>query len=454
VAPESDERPAAREPPPRNAVFTGAVAVGGTVRLWQLLGRDRLAWGDTTDFLASARLGWTSGALWAGPRPPAVPVALKLVGADTGAYVLLQAVLAALCWAALATSVWLAVEGRGARWVAAGAVVAFSLTTPVVMWERSVLSESPALSVLALVAAAAVQLGRGVTGWRAVALLAALAAWVAVRDSHAVVAALVGLGAAGVLVGLRVRHRAGPRLALAGLAAGALLLAAGSAVAAAHGRREADPMRNVYEVRVLPYPDRVRWFAAHGMPDAGAFLGPDARSAYGAEGEAATVYVPDSDPDLQDWLAWVDREGPDTYTRWVVTHPFYLVVEPLRSPERTFNNARGERMFYAPADLRRLPLADRVLAPSTALALLVATLALGWVHGGRRWSPLAVVGGVVAVLAVPHALLAWHSDGMETARHLVVPALQLHLGVLLLVLGAVTATGGRSGRARLRSGHG
>ena len=96
-------------------MFTGAVAVGGTARLWQLLGRDRLAWGDTTDFLASARLGWTSGVLWAGPRPPAVPLALKLVGADTGSYVLLQAVLAALCWAALATSVWLAVEGRGAR---------------------------------------------------------------------------------------------------------------------------------------------------------------------------------------------------------------------------------------------------------------------------------------------------------------------------------------------------
>ena len=31
--------------------------------------------------------------------------------------------------------------------------------------------------------------------------------------------------------------------------------------------------------------------------------------------------------------------------------------------------------------------------------------------------------------------MAWHSDGMETARHLVVPAIQLHLGVLLMVVG-------------------
>ena len=36
---------------------------------------------------------------------------------------------------------------------------------------------------------------------------------------------------------------------------------------------------------------------------------------------------------------------------------------------------------------------------------------------------------------MPHGLTAWHSDGMETARHLVVPSMQLHLGVLLMALG-------------------
>jgi hypothetical protein len=42
-----------------------------------------------------------------------------------------------------------------------------------------------------------------------------------------------------------------------------------------------------------------------------------------------------------------------------------------------------------------------------------------------------VLAGVAAVaLAVPHALVSWHSDGTETARHLVVPVLQLHLGAL------------------------
>ena len=46
---------------------------------------------------------------------------------------------------------------------------------------------------------------------------------------------------------------------------------------------------------------------------------------------------------------------------------------------------------------------------------------------------------MTALLALPHGAVAWHSDGMETARHLVVPALQLHLGVLLMVIGLLPA---------------
>jgi hypothetical protein len=61
-----------------------------------------------------------------------------------------------------------------------------------------------------------------------------------------------------------------------------------------------------------------------------------------------------------------------------------------------------------------------------AVAALVAT------RRGRWRSPLVFVGAATVVLAVPHALVSWHSDGMDTARHLMVPALQLYLGTLLM----------------------
>jgi hypothetical protein len=459
------------------ALFAAAAAVGALVRVWQLRGRGDLVWADSKDFLTSARAPWASLALWAGPRTAAVPAVLKVVGQHH--YVALQAAVAVLCWAALAAVVGAAVGGRVARWLAAGAVVAFSLTQPVVMWERSLLSESLAVSLTALVAAAVVQLCRGVTGWRVAALLAATAAWLTTRDTHAVVAAV---GGAAVALGLAVdelwwrRHGSrapGPdagedgtlaappperpgrdvRRALTALALGALTLGFVSAWGADHGHRQAYPMRNVFEVRVLPYPDRVRWFGAHGMPQADAFAGPGARAPFREAGQAPVVYVPDHDPDLGPWLDWIGGDGARrAYLRFAATHPLYLVTEPLRSPERAFNNAHGDRAFYAPQDLRNVPMGSFVLP--TWLVLLVGAMVGGWALAARRWSPVLGAGVVVAVLAVPHGLAAWHSDGMETARHLVVPALQLHLGVLIMVVGALAAAHARPVVDPLRSGDG
>jgi hypothetical protein len=449
--------------------FAVAVAVGGAARLWQTLGRWPLVWADSEDFLASAHSGWLSTELWAGPRTPAVPVLLKLVDGNTADYVALQSAIAVLCWAALAASVWTVVAGRWARVVAAGAIVALSLTTPVVMWDRSVLSETPGVALLALVAAAGIQLARGLTALRVAAVLAALAGWLATRDSHAVVALVGGL-AAGVALAVSLVRRpdgtprprrpadlTGPQRCLAALALGALVLGGMASMAASHGDRYVYPLRNVMEVRVLPYPDRVRWFAAHGMPQADEFLGPDRRAPVVEPGQAPVVYVGDDDPQLRRWLAWVAGDARGTYARWLATHPVYAVGEPFRQPERTFNNALGDRSFYAPPDLRRVPLVD-LLAPPTVLVLMAAAVVVGWAYGRRRVTPLLVAGSVIALLAVPHGLAAWHSDGMETARHLVVPALQLRLGVALMVAGMLTPVatpGGDEPRepARLRSGH-
>ncbi len=470
--------------------FALGVAVTGAVRVWQIGGRGPLGWNDTADFVAGSRAPWLSVELWAGQRSVGTPLALKLVGGDLDAYVVWQAVLATACWAALAASVATVVVGPGARWLAVTTVLAFSATAPVTMWERSVLSESLAISLLALVVAAGVQMARGVTGWRVAGLLVALAPWLATRDSHAAVALVGGTAAAAAVAAswLRssVRRRRTARdgggsgdatgwwdavgsgdatgswdgvdsgggsgddpaqrrwrRPLAALALGALVLGLLVGLGSSHGERHAFPMRNVYEVRVLPYPDRVRWFADHGMPQAEVFLGPDARAPYVEPGLPPVVSVGDDDAQLGPWLDWVGSDGRAAFARFVATHPLYLVTEPLRSPERSFNNARGDRRFYTPPDLPRVPLVDRFFALPTSVVLLVAAGVGGWAFGRWRWTPVLAVGMVTAALAVPHGLFAWHSDGMETARHLVVPALQLHLGVLLLVIGALPGAAGR-----------
>lgn len=507
-APLSDRLPAL-------VVFVVALAVGAGVRVWQLGGRVALIWNDTIDFLASSRAGWDSPALWAGARAPGVPMALKVLGGDGERYVDLQAGIAAVCWAALCASVATVVAGRWPRVVAVTAVLAFSLTTPVTMWDRSILSESPGTSSLALVVAAGVQVARGTT-WRRLGLLvAALVPWLALRDTHAVVALAGGAAALAAAAGAELVHRRRERRTQAGegvapleapqdgadedaapgdpdgadedaasgdpgdaattvpaspspapqrrtgavAVLGALAVGLGllTLVGAAHGERQAFPTRNVYEVRVLPYPDRVRWFADHGMPQADAFVGPGARQPYREPGMPPVVYVGDDDPELGEWLAWVEGDGRAALARYVLFHPGYVVGEPLRVPERTFNNARGDRGFYEAVDHPHVPLVDAVLARRTPEVLLVAALAGGVAIGRGRGSPAFLAGLVTATLAVPHGVVAWHSDGMETARHLVVPALQLHLGVLLMLVGLLPtarATGGRPGSDQVPSAHG
>ena len=353
--------------------------------------------------------------------------------------------------------------------MAVAAVLAFSLTTPVTMWERSILSESPGVATLALVVAAGLQVARGLS-WRRLALLvAALVPWLAVRDTHAVVALVGGAaalaGAIGAALVDRRRRRSegasppSPRRLLPAAVLGLLAVGLGLLVlvGAAQGERQAFPTRNVYEVRILPYPDRVRWFADHGMPQAEEFLGPDARPPYREPGLPPVVYIPDTDPELGEWLAWVEGDGRLALARFALTHPTYLLREPLRVPERSFNNARGDRSFYQPPDAPHVPLVDALLAHRTPAVLLVGGAVGGWAIGRRRATPALVAGAVTAALALPHGAVAWHSDGMETARHLVVPAMQLHLGVLLMVLGllpAAAATPERPPADGVASAHG
>jgi hypothetical protein len=195
-------------------------------------------------------------------------------------------------------------------------------------------------------------------------------------------------------------------------------------VAASHGERHVYPLRNVFQGRVLPYPDRVDWFAAHGMPQGHRFAGPGALVPYRKEGQAPVVFVADEDPTLQRWLEWVERDGRRTFATWLATHPAYVLAEPLHDPERTFNNALGDRSFYAPADLREVSLVTDVLVPSRAVAIVVAAAMGGWAVRRGRWRSPPVLAGAAAVApAVPHAVVSWHSDGMEMARHLVVPLL-------------------------------
>jgi hypothetical protein len=423
-------------------LFAVTALVGLWVRAWQLAGTQAMMWQDSTDYLTSSRAPWFSLELWAGPRAPAVPVLLKLTSGDGQNAMALQAIVAALCWAGLATAIAAALPAGWRRWAAAGLVVGVSLTQRTTMWDQSLLSETLALAFLALVLAVLLQFARHPTpGWGA-ALVGTSALWVSVRDAPAV-ALLAGVVVLQVVLISGRPHAPRQRKVLALAAAGLAVVAVLTLLAAQHGRRSAVPLEHVFAVRVLPYPDRVDWFADHGMPlaDEIAALGPPVHP---VPTGPPVVGVPE-DPPFDRWHDWVRTSGQRTFVLWMVTHPGYVANEPFEEPERAYNNAEGDLEFYRLPDYQAVPLLG-VLSVGTAwLAPLGLFVLAALIWFDRQRSPLVLGAVAMVATAVPHGVMAWHSDGMETARHLVVPGMQVRLAVVLLAVGLLTRPRGETG---------
>ena len=321
-------------------------------------------------------------------------------------------------------------------------MVVVAVSWPIAIWDQQVLTESLALSTLALVAAATVWAAQGLDRARVIALVAAVALWLAVRDSHVVPVAVAAVGLGAWAVARRPRRRRLAVLAAAGLGVLAFL----AAVGADAGHRGRLPLEHTYAVRVLPYPDRVEWFAEHGMPDGPALA---AIPEVTAPGKAPFTGLAPL-PAWERWRAWLARDGRSTLLRYVVAHPGYVVSEPRRQPERVFNNGEG-LATYRPLALREVPGSRWLGYPAIPLTVVVAAIMIPIAdRRGTLTSAPFLAGGVLVLTALPHALVIWHSDGMESARHLLIPSTQTRVGTLLLAAGALLATP----RTDPRRGHG
>ena len=389
-----------------------------------------LLWTDSTAYRSVATRPLASRALWAGPRPPLVPLVLKLVGSP-GAMVTTQAVAAALAWGALAWTVGGLVP-RGWRRVVAGFVVlGFAATLPVTMWNRSVLSESLSLSLLALVFAGCIAVSVRPTWPRIAATVAVCLAFAATRDAQVWTVGMLAVATGAVAVVARATHR-GAALRVGVLAVALVGVVAISEWGTLASQRTTADTADVLFVRVFPFPGRVAWFADHGMPEADRVD----RLAGGTPvppGGVKVVGVSRHDPAFAPLTRWIDTEAASTYVLWLATHPWYVVSEPLQRPERAFNFAQGDLAFYAPTiDPMRSPLTS-LLWPDVAglMVTAVLALALGWVSGAWRTPPWRTL-VVLTLVGVGAMLVAWNGDGQEVTRHTVEGFAQVRLGVWIL----------------------
>jgi len=430
--------------------IAAAVAALAVYRLWDALLQSPIVWSDSQSYEAVGSHSVTSTALWAGQRPPLVPIVWHVARTPT-TFVVFQTVFSLLCWSLLAATVATTFRSPWRRVVAAFVVLGFATVSPVVLWDASVLSESISMSLLALLLATFIGFARSPVWSRAAAVVGSALAFALTRDAQVFTVALLGLATAVFFLVRHLRRRpvALPVgiLALA-LLVGAVLSAWGSV---ASGRTEQNVGDALY-VRVFPYPDRVAWFARHGMPQARAIDELARAQPQPAPGTVAVVGIDRNDPRFAAWESWLHRRGEPTYELWLLTHPGYVVLEPLRRPERAFNFAAGNLDAYAALDRVDSPLTG-FLWPSwrwlVVLAAFGCTAPLVAQRIGRREVRVLALFAVVGLASM---LLAWHGDGQETTRHTVEGLAEVHLTVLLtvvlLVLGEGPAFVARAMRAR------
>jgi hypothetical protein len=430
-------RPWRNVPVPRVSAAAALAFVGWLATTAYLIVQARAApvlqWTDSKAYASLASKSLWGVAFWTGPRPPLVPLMIKVFGTSTG-FVTVQAVIAALAWGLLAWTVGRLVPPGWRRLMATWIILAFATALPITLWNRSVLSESVSMSTLALVFVGFIWTARRCTWPRLVATSGACLCFAAARDAQIWTIAFL-MVAVGVFVALRmVRGRTAAAGKAGALALGLLVVVVATEWGTLASHRTTPDVADVFYARIFPYPDRVAWFAAHGMPEPQQ-IDQLARTVPAESSVAPVVFIGPTDPNFEPVRRWLATDAPGVYALWLVTHPWYVISEPLRRPERAFNFAQGNLDFYAATTNRMAsPLTIVMWPPLFGLIILTALAgSLAWGTGAwreRTWRVVALltVGGIVAML------VAWHGDAQEVTRHTVEGLAEFRLGVWILVI--------------------
>jgi hypothetical protein len=391
---------------------------------------------DTIDYKEVADAPILSKKFLAGDHPPTVPLVYKLLG--TGDRLLAgQLVFSIACWLALAAATASTLRDRRVRVVAFAAILAFSLSQGILLWDSVLLSESVSISLTAALVAAWLLFIRRPALWSLALVLVLTGFWGLARDPHAYVLLLVA-----AVLGASLLLR-GQRLLKAVAIAGVVAVAAISFVSAsAWYKRWQYPLQNIVALRISADPGALRHFERAGMPVTQEFV--DLSRQYRADGvdpfhHPAAYGAPEFRAEFLPFQVWLMEEGRHTYVEYLLTHPGYVakgldeIDHILLDP--SVSSYRSER---PPSRFRVLP--DLVYPASTLQMLLYLALAvaLAAAVAVRKRPPTTWALPIfLALSSLPFALVVWHGEVLEPDRKGLIPSQFLRLGTLLLVLMAV-----------------
>jgi hypothetical protein len=380
---------------------------------------------DTPVYTKLASRSLFDPTFWAGARPWTVPLVFKLLGNDPSSIAVVQLIFSIASWGALALRVAGAVQFAWLRAFAFGVMLLFSLSAEIAIWDGVLLPDSISLSFMALLIAGWLWLLESWRWYKAVLIVLVALLWSFTQDTNAWV---VLMAAAAIMIGAAA-GRIQSRYVL--IAVGFAVVFAANDYTANRARRWVVAFMNNVGLRILPNPERTEYFVQAGMPVTPVLMGRAGKKAWTDDWAFVDA------PELEEFRQWLRARGKTTYMRYLLSHPAMTIQEPLRHPELLL---APELRNYAPAGFAPIlhgTLAETIYARKWALLWIwAAAIAFGWALGSRIWKHniLFVLPMGLIFLAYPHAVLVWHADPNEIARHAFRAGVHLRIGLWLFIL--------------------
>jgi hypothetical protein len=304
-------------------------------------------------------------------------------------------------------------------------ILGFSLDQNIIMWDPLILSDSLALSLLALFLSFSLWLLME-WKWYKVILLASAAMLLAfVRDTYAYWLLLIAIC---LLVLLFFTHQRKRVLLVSGIFISLFL--ASNALASA-GYHWYTPFLMTMGLRILPNPAYATYFEERGMPVNDSLM---ERSGKPMQADDAAMLY---DPRLDEFRRWVKSHGRREYVRFLWFYKAETLQAPLKDLDILFNpylypyTGTGYRPILTNARLNEILYPSRFGVFTFFLANLFAAALV--IPSFQYRQMLWIVPLVLILSSYPQAVLIWNADANDIARHSLYHNVELRLGLWLLV---------------------
>lgn len=405
----------------------------GAVRLWMFwparAGVGSPYWWDAGEYLRVSHLSLFSIRFYTEHKPFGYPLILKIFAQNQGAVVWSQLAVSVGSWLFLAAVAARCAKGRIASCGIAATVLAFSCTWPIAQWDALLLTESPSISLFAILIGLAFLSVAKPTAPIVASFLGTALVFSSLRDANGAIAAAVALLVA--VASLKARGLRTTACFAGGAAACVLLVT----VTTAPGRWEV-LIADQIDKRVMLDPTALAYFRAHGMPtrpDLSSVLYENTRTPTISFNPAASFR---RDPRLRTFLPWFLEHGNATYRNYLIDNPEASLGAPTRRFPLILGDA-GLAHYRAPRFRTPPNVLEHVLYPSNGKHLILLELCLGALAavgmsrrvGRREWIlPLGLMLG-----ALPLAILVWDGEPSEVPRHALLVGISSRLSLWFAV---------------------